>query len=50
MGVEGWVKWVTGIKEGTFWNERQVLHVRHESLGPTPEAKTTLYISQLENK
>ena len=40
----GWVKWVMAIKEGTFWD------VRDESLGSTPEAKTTLYVNQCENK
>ena len=41
----GWVKWVTGIKEGTFWDEHWVLYVRHESLGFTLEAKTILYVN-----
>ena len=40
--VGGWVKWLTGAKEGTFQNEHWVSYVRDESLGSTPEAKTTL--------
>ena len=38
-----WVKWVMSIKEGTFWDEHLVSYVGDESLGSTPEAKTTLY-------
>ena len=36
------IKWVMGIKEGTFWDKYWVSYVRDESLGST-EAKTTLY-------
>ena len=43
--VGGWVKWVMGIKEGTFQGEHWVSYVRDESLGSTPEAKTTLYVN-----
>ena len=35
------------IKEGTFWDEHWVSCVREESLGSTPEAKTTLYVNNL---
>ena len=41
----GWVKWVTDNKEGTFRDDHWVSHVRDESLGSTPEAKTTLYVN-----
>ena len=41
----GWAKWVTGIKEGTFQYEHWGLYVRDESLGSTPEIKTTLYVN-----
>ena len=41
----GWVKWVMGTKEGTFWDEHRVSHISDESLGFTPEAKTTLYVN-----
>ena len=41
----GWVKWVIGIKEGTFRDEHWVSHVRDKSLGSTPEGKTTLYVN-----
>ena len=34
-----------GNKEGTFQDEQWVLHVSDESLGSTPEAKTTLYVN-----
>lgn len=33
--MEGWVKWVTGIKEGIFGNEDWVSYVQGESLGST---------------
>ena len=48
--MEGWVKWVVDIKEGTLRDERWVSHVRDESLGPSPKAKTTLYVNKLEEK
>ena len=35
--VGGGVKWVTGIKEGTCWDESWVLPVSDESLNSTPE-------------
>ena len=45
----GWkgecVKWVTGIKEGTFQDEHWVSYIRDESLGSTPEGKTILYVN-----
>ena len=37
----GWAKWVMGIEEGTGGNGHWVSYVRDESLGSTPEAKTT---------
>ena len=37
--------WVVGIKEGTFPDEHWVSYVRDESLGSTPEVKTTLYVN-----
>ena len=40
-----WVKWMMGIKEGTCWDEPCVLYASDESLGSTPEAETTLYVS-----
>ena len=41
--VGEWVKWVvTGIVEGTCWDEHWVSHVRDELLGSIPEAMTTL--------
>ena len=39
----GGAEWMTGMEEGTFWHEHWVSYVRDESLGSTPEAKTTLY-------
>ena len=42
--MEGWIKWVMGIKESTFRDEHWVSHVSDESLGSTPEAKTILYV------
>ena len=42
-----WAKWVMGIKEGTFQDEHWVLYIRDESLGSTPEAKTTLCLTNL---
>ena len=40
-----------GIKKGTCWDEHWVLlYVSDESMGSTYEAKTTLYVNQLENK
>ena len=41
----GWVKWMMGIKEGTFWDEHWVSNVTDESLGSTLEARTTLYVN-----
>ena len=38
--VGGRVKWVRGIKEGTF-DEHRVLYADEESLNPTPEASIT---------
>ena len=38
-------KWVMDIKEGTCWDEHWVSYVRDESLGSTPEAKTTMYVN-----
>lgn len=43
-------QWVMGIKEGTFWDEHWVSYIRDETLGFTPEAKTTLYVNYLEFK
>ena len=46
LGVwEMWDKWVMGIKEGICWDEHWVIYVSDESLGSTPEAKTTLFVS-----
>ena len=42
--MEGWAKWVMGIKEGTFGMSTE-LYVSHESLGSTPETNTTLYVN-----
>ena len=50
--TEGWwrwevgerVKWVMGIKEGT-WEEHWVLYINNESLGSTPEANTILHVN-----
>ena len=44
MGGE-YGKWMMGVKEGTFQDEHWVSYVRNESLGSTPEAKTTLYVN-----
>ena len=35
---------------GIFWNEQWVSYGKNESLGSTPEAKTTQYVNQLEFK
>ena len=43
-GLQGWGKWVTGIEEGTCWDEHWVLHVSDEPQESTPEATSTLYI------
>ena len=43
-------KWMMDIKEGTCWEEHWVLYVSDESLGSTPEAKTTLHVDSLEIK
>ena len=43
--MRGWVKWVMGIKEGTFLDEHWVSYVRDEPLGSTPEVKTTLFVN-----
>ena len=37
-------------KEGTCCEEYWVLYVSDESLNPTPETSTTLYVSKLEFK
>ena len=34
---------MTGIEEGTCWDEFCVLYISDESRESTPEAKTTLY-------
>ena len=34
-----------GIKAGTFQDEHWVSNVRDDSLGFTPETKTTLYVN-----
>ena len=39
-----------GNEEDTCWGEHWVLYVSDESRESTPEAKTTLYVSQLANK
>ena len=41
----GWVKWVMGMREGTFQDEHLVSYTRDDTLGSTPEAKTTLYVN-----
>ena len=41
---------MTNIMEGTFWDDHWVLYVSDESLGSTPEAKTMLYVNELEFK
>ena len=33
------------IKEDTYWDEQGMLYISDESLGSTPEAKTTLYVN-----
>ena len=43
--VEGWAKWVMGIKEGTYCDEYWVLYVSDDSLNSTPETNTTLYVN-----
>ena len=46
-------KWVTGIEEGTCWDEHWVLYVSDESRESTPKTMSrlyTLYVSQLGNK
>ena len=43
--VGGWVGWVTGIKEGAFWDEHWVSYVSDESPASTREAKTTLRLT-----
>ena len=39
----GWAKWVTGIKEGTCWDDHWVSY--EDSLGSTPEAKTATHVN-----
>ena len=46
----GWVKWVMGIKEGTFWDEHWVSYVRDKSLHSTPEAKADLNLNKNKTK
>ena len=48
--VGGWEIWVMGIEEGIYRDEHWVLYVSDESQDSTPEAKTTLYVSKLDNK
>ena len=43
--MEGWVKWVMGIKKGTSGDEPWVSYVGDTSLGSIPEAKTVLYVN-----
>ena len=38
------------IKENACWDEYWVSYVSDESLGSTPEAKTTMYVNYLEFK
>ena len=45
MRTGGWGKWVMGSEDGTCWDEYWVLYVSDISWEPTPEAKTTLYVS-----
>ena len=42
-----WVKWMMGIKEGTFWDEHWVSYVSDESMGSTPEARLHCMLSNL---
>ena len=39
-----------GIRNGTFVGMSAGCHERDESLSSTPEAKTTLYVNELEFK
>ena len=41
----GGAKWVMSIKEGSCQDEHWVLYVSNESLGSTPETKTTPYVN-----
>ena len=46
-------KWVTGIEEGTCWDEHWVLYVSNEPRESTPKTKSilyTLYVGQYANK
>ena len=45
--MEGWVKWVMGIKEGTFGDEHWVSYVSDESLGSTSETNTRYMLTNL---
>ena len=45
--VEGWAKWVMGIKEGTCWDKHWVLYVSNQSLNSIPEIIITIYVNQL---
>ena len=36
------------VKGGACWDGHWVSYIRGESRGSTPEAKTTLYVNQLE--
>ena len=47
---ERWVRWMIGIKEGTYCDEHWVFYVRDESLRSAPETNIALYVSQLEFK
>ena len=40
-----WVKWVTGIKEGTCHDDHWVMYGIVTSLYRLPETKITLYVS-----
>ena len=42
-GMEGWVKYVIGIKECTCCDEHRVLYGRVESLYCTPQTSITLH-------
>ena len=41
--MEGWSKWVKGIREDTCWDEYWVLYVADESLDSTPEIIIAVY-------
>ena len=43
--VEGWAKWVMGIKEGICWDEHWVFSVSDKPLISTPETIIIVYVN-----